>query len=292
MAEIFDVAVIGGGPAGLSAVLTGRNRNKKIVFFEHLDFSQKLQKAHAIDNYLGLPNIAGKELMEQFVSHVLSHDPVLVKEKVTNVFLTAPTFTLVTGQTTYEAKTVIVATGVMATALFRGEKELLGRGVSYCATCDGMFYRGKDVTVISYTQSGEHEANFLAEICQSVTYLPQYRGDYDDLSPGIIVTQDRPQAILGEKQVSELATSGENIKTSGVFIIRQSDPVENIIPELELDGAVIKVDRQQATNIAGIFAAGDCTGRPWQIAKATGEGLVAVLSAISYLDERSKQKTT
>jgi len=292
MAEIFDVAVIGGGPAGLSAVLTGRNRNKKIVFFEHLDFSQKLQKAHAIDNYLGLPNIAGKELMEQFVNHVLSHDPVLVKEKVTNVFLTGSTFTLVTGQVTYEAKTVILATGVMATALFRGEKELLGRGVSYCATCDGMFYRGKDVAVISYTPSGEHEANFLAEICQSVTYLPQYRGDYGDLSPGIIVTQDRPQAIIGEKQVSELATNGENIKTSGVFIIRQSDPVENIIPELELDGAVIKVDRQQATNIAGIFAAGDCTGRPWQIAKATGEGLVAVLSAISYLDEHSKQKNT
>jgi thioredoxin reductase (NADPH) len=289
MKEIFDIAVIGCGPAGLSAVLTGKNRNKNIVLFEHLDFSRKLQKAQAVDNYLGLPNITGKALMAQFASHALAHDPVVVKEKVANIFLTSPTFTLVTGQDTYEAKTVIIATGVVATTLFRGERELLGRGVSYCATCDGMLYRDKDVAVISYTPEGEHETNFLAEICRSVTYLPQYRGEYGVLTRGIKVVKDRPQAILGEEKVAELVTDGENIKTHGVFIMRQSDPVENIIPELELDGEVIKVTRQLTTNIPGVFAAGDCTGRPWQIAKATGEGLVAVLSAISYLDEHTKQ---
>ncbi|MBU2702047.1 thioredoxin reductase (NADPH) [Sporomusaceae bacterium BoRhaA] len=289
MEEIFDIAVIGGGPAGLSAVLTGKNRNKKVVLFEHLGFSQKLQKAHVVDNYLGLSKISGQDLMKQFATHVLAHEPVLVKEKVVNVFVTTPAFTLVTGQSTYQAKTVIIATGVVATTLFRGEKELLGRGVSYCATCDGMLYRDKDVAVISYTPEGEHETNFLAEVCRSVTYLPQYRGEYSNLTPNVRILKNRPQAILGEGKVDELVTDGENIKAHGVFIMRQSDPVENIIPELELSGEVIKVDRQLLTNIPGIFAAGDCTGRPWQIAKATGEGLVAGLSAINYLDDHNKQ---
>ncbi len=289
MEEIFDIAIIGGGPAGLSAALTGKNRNKKIVLFEHLGFSQNLQKAHVVDNYLGLPQITGKSLMEQFVAHVLAHEPVLVKEKVVNVFLTTPTFTLVTGKDTYIAKTVIIATGVVPTTLFRGEKELLGRGVSYCATCDGMLYRDKDVAVISYTPEGEHETNFLAEVCRSVTYLPQYRGEYDRLTPNVRIVRSRPQAILGDGKVDELVTDGENIKAHGIFIVRQSDPVENIIPELELEGEIIKVSRQLTTNIPGVFAAGDCTGRPWQIAKAAGEGLVAVLSAISYLDEHTKQ---
>lgn len=288
MEEIFDIAVIGGGPAGLSAVLTGKNRNKKIVLFEHLGFSQKLQKAHVVDNYLGLSKISGQDLMEQFATHVLAHEPVLVKEKVVNVFVTTPAFTLVTGQATYQAKTVIIATGVVATTLFRGEKELLGRGVSYCATCDGMLYRDKDVAVISYTPEGEHETNFLAEVCRSVTYLPQYRGEYSNLTPNVRIMKNRPQAILGEEKVDGLVTDGENIKAHGIFIMRQSDPVENIIPELELSGEVIKVDRQLLTNIPGVFAAGDCTGRPWQIAKATGEGLVAALSAINYLDDHNK----
>lgn len=288
MEELFDIAVIGGGPAGLSAVLTGKNRNKKVVLFEHLGFSQKLQKAHVVDNYLGLPKISGQDLMEQFANQVLAHEPVLVKKKVINIFVTTPTFTLVTGQSTYKARTVIIATGVVATTLFRGEKELLGRGVSYCATCDGMLYRDKDVAVISYTPEGEHETNFLAEVCRSVTYLPQYRGEYSNLTQNVRVLKSRPQAILGEGKVDGLVTDGENIKAHGVFIMRQSDPVENIIPELELSGEVIKVDRQLLTNIPGVFAAGDCTGRPWQIAKATGEGLVAVLSAINYLDDHNK----
>jgi thioredoxin reductase (NADPH) len=288
MDEIFDIAVIGGGPAGLSAVLTGKNRNKKIVLFEHLGFSQKLQKAHVVDNYLGLPKISGQDLMEQFATHVLAHELVLVKEKVVNVFVATPTFMLVTGKATYQARTVIIATGVVATTLFRGEKELLGRGVSYCATCDGMLYRDKDVAVISYTPEGEHETNFLAEVCRSVTYLPQYRGEYSNLTPNVRILKNRPQAILGEEKVAGLVTDGENIKAHGIFIMRQSDPVENIIPELELSGEVIKVDRQLLTNIPGVFAAGDCTGRPWQIAKATGEGLVATLSAINYLDDHNK----
>lgn len=284
--EIFDIAVVGGGPAGLSAALTGRIRNKSVVLFEHLDFSSKLQKAHIVDNYLGMPQITGKGIMNQFSSHCLSHGVKLVKEKVVNIF-PGDEFTLLTPGDTYQAKVVIIATGVVSTILFSGEKDYLGRGVSYCATCDGMLYRDMDVAVISYTPEGEHEAGYLGELCRNVYYLPQYQEAVKELR-NVQIVKDKPQAIQGDTKVEKLVTSGRELNVDGVFIMRQSDPVENILAGLELDGEVIRVKRDMSTNIPGVFAAGDCTGKPWQIAKATGEGLVAVLSAISYLENQPK----
>lgn len=284
----FDIAIIGGGPAGLSAALTGRIRNKRVALFEHLDFSQKLQKAHLVDNYLGIPQITGAGLMQQFSSHCLAHQPTLIKEKVVNVF-PGDVFTLLTPQTTYEAKAVILATGVVATAIFAGERDFLGRGVSYCATCDGMFYKGKDVAVVSYTAEGEHEAAFLGEICRNVHYLPQYKGEFAPMRSNVKLVTDRPAAVKGDTQVDALVTDKGELKVDGIFILRQSDPVENILAGIELDGEVIKVKRDMSTSIPGVFAAGDCTGKPWQIAKATGEGLVAVLSAIAYLEGHTKR---
>lgn len=281
----FDIAIIGGGPAGLSAAVTGRIRNKSIALFEHLDFSQKLQKAHLVDNYLGLPEVTGKGLMQHFAGHALAHGPKLIKEKVVNVFPGEKMFTLLTPGNTYEAKAVIFATGVVSTLLFAGERELLGRGVSYCATCDGRMFEGRDVAVISYTKEGENETTFLSELCRNVYYLPQYKGDFGNMQAPIKVMSAKPKAITGDGQVEKLVTDQEELKVHGVFIMRQSDPVENLLPGLELDGEVIKVNRDMSTNIPGVFAAGDCTGKPWQIAKATGEGLVAVLSAITYIDK-------
>jgi thioredoxin reductase (NADPH) len=287
--HIFDIAVVGGGPAGLSAALTGRIRNKTVALFEHLEFSAKLQKAHIVDNYPGLPQVTGKGLIQQMTAHCMAHEPVLIKEKVVSIFPGEDTFTLLTPAATYEAKSVIIATGVVATTLFEGERDFLGRGVSYCATCDGMFYRDKDVAVISYTREGEHEANYLDEICRNVYYLPQYKSESGALRAGVkVMAQYRPRSIRGDGQVDALITDKEEFKVSGVFVLRESDPVENVLSGLELDGEVIKVNRDMSTNIPGVFAAGDCTGKPWQIAKATGEGLVAVLSAITYLEQNSK----
>lgn len=286
--SIYDIAIIGAGPAGLSAALTGRIRNKKILLFEHLGFSEKLQKGHTINNYLGMPVVSGQELMKQFADHALSYSPELVKEKVVNIFPGDNMFTILTSKSTYEAKAVIIATGVVATGLFEGEKDLLGRGVSYCATCDGMLYRDQDVAVISYTREGEHEAEYLAEICRQVYYLPQYKSEFSTMRSNLAMKAVRPRALRNEANAISLATDKENINVSGVFILRQSDPVENLLPGIELEGEVIKVNRDMETSIPGVFAAGDCTGKPWQISRATGEGLVAVLSAISYLDTQAK----
>ena len=126
--QIFDVAIIGAGPAGLSAALTARVRNKNVALFEHMDFSPKLQKAHAINNYPGLPATPGKDLMKQFVDHALAAGPTLIKEKVTNVFA-GDTFTLLTPNDTYEAKALVLAIGVSNSALLTGEKDLVGKGV-------------------------------------------------------------------------------------------------------------------------------------------------------------------
>lgn len=286
--HVYDIAIVGGGPAGLSAALTGRIRKKDIVLFERSDFSPKLQKAHVVDNYLGMPQITGKGMMQSFAAHCLAHEPVVVKDKVVNIFPGDP-FTLVTPGDVYEAKTVIIASGVVATSLFGGEKDFLGRGVSYCATCDGMFYQDKDVAVISYTPEGEHETQYLGELCRNVYYIPQYKAELPMMRSNIkVLAGVQPKSIAGDTTVEKLVTNKEELKVDGVFIMRQSDPVENLLPGLELDGEVIKVNRDMSTNLPGVFAAGDCTGKPWQIAKATGEGLVAVLSAISYLDTAAR----
>ena len=283
--QIFDVAIIGAGPAGLSAALTARVRNKSVALFEHMDFSPKLQKAHAINNYPGLPSTPGKDLMKQFADHALAAGPTLIKEKVTNVFA-GDTFTLLTPTDTYEAKTIVLAIGVSNSAMLTGEKDLVGKGVCYCATCDGMLYRDKPVAVIAYTEEGEHDADFLGEICPVVYFIPQYKTEYQPKQPTIQVLKARPQAVLGTDEVTGLTTDAGELKVDGIFILRQSDPAETLLPELEMDGPFVKVNRDQATNVPGVYAAGDCTGKPWQIARAVGEGLTAVLNAIGYIDSK------
>ena len=281
--QIFDAAIIGAGPAGLSAALTARVRNKSVALFEHIDFSPKLQKAHAINNYPGLPSTPGKDMMKQFADHALGAGATLIKEKVTNVFA-GDTFTLLTPNNTYEAKAVVLAIGVSNSAMLNGEKDLVGKGVCYCATCDGMLYRDKPVAVIAYTEEGEHDADFLGEICPVVYFIPQYKTEYQPKHSTIQVLKARPQAVLGTDEVTGLTTDAAELKVDGIFILRQSDPAETLLPELEMDGPFVKVNRDQATNVPGVYAAGDCTGKPWQIARAVGEGLTAVLNAIGYID--------
>ena len=285
--KLFDIAIIGAGPAGLSAALTARVRNKTAALFEHLDFSPKLQKAHAINNYLGMPATPGKELIKQMADHCLASGPTLIKEKVTNIY-SGKTFTLLTPHDTYEAKALILAIGVSSSAMITGEKDLVGKGVCYCATCDGMLYRDRPVAVIAYTEEGEHEADFLGEICPKVYFIPQYKTAFQPKQPTVEVLKAHPKAVLGTDEVTGLLTDAGELKVDGIFVLRQSDPAETLLPELEMDGPFVKVNRDQATNVPGVYAAGDCTGKPWQIARATGEGLTAALNAIGYIDSAKK----
>ena len=286
MHTLYDIAIIGGGPAGLSAALTARIRGEKVALFEHLDFSRKLQRAHDVDNYLGMPHRTGTDIMREMADHALAHEPDVIREKVISVFPGKKDFTIACKEEMYTARTVILATGVTSGALFKGEKDLLGKGVSYCATCDGMFFRGKTVAVISYGKEGEADAAYLANLCKEVYYLPQYRDEMNLRADNIIVENVTPRRIEGENKTEKLITSKGEMNVDGVFIIRESDPVENLVRGLSLDGTHIAVDRQMRTNINGLYACGDCTGKPYQVSKAVGEGLIAALSAVEYLHEQ------
>ena len=239
MNDIYDIAA-----------LTARIRGKKVALFEHLDFSRKLRRAEDIDNYLGLPHRTGTAFMQEMADHALAHEPDVIREKVISVFA-GKTFTIACKETMYKARTVIIATGVASSTLFRGEKELLGRGVSYCATCDGMLYRGKKVAVISYGREGESDAAYLAELCAEVHYLPLYRGDVNLRTETITLHEPCTiRAIEGEKKAERLVTSKGDLDVDGVFIIRESDPVDSLIKSVAMDGTHIAVDRQMKTNIA------------------------------------------
>ena len=284
--QVYDVAVVGGGPAGLSAALTARVRNKSVVIFEHMGFSAKLQRAAEVPNYLGLPNLSGKELMERMAEHCLAAGPVLVKEKVTQIF-PGDVFTLLTPQDVYEAKTVILAIGVSPAELLAGEKGLLGQGVSYCATCDGMLYREKEVAVVAYAAEAEHEAVFLSEICRKVFYFPQYK-PVGSLPPSVQICSGKPKGVASKEERLVLEHTKGSVEADGIFILRDTDPVENLLAEVELCKDAIKVSHLQKTSVPGVFAAGDCTGKPWQITVAVGEGNAAAHAAIAYLAAKEK----
>jgi thioredoxin reductase (NADPH) len=285
MAEnIIDIAIIGAGPAGLSAAVNAKIRNKSIIIFG--GEAERLKKSPRVDNYLGFIEIKGEELVKHYLKHVEHMGIEINDNKVNNVFPMGGTFgiSLKNGDL-HRAKTVIIATGISNTKYLKGEQELVGKGVSYCATCDGPLYRGKDVALVGYTpEESEAEVNFLAEICNKVYYIPMYKEE-GQVKEQIEIINQKPVAINGQERVANLELDGSTVEVEGIFIIRETTPVDQLLPGLEIAENAIKVNRDLATNIPGAFAAGDCTGKPWQIAKAVGEGQVAALSAVKYLDE-------
>ena len=283
----YDIAIIGTGPAGLSAAITAKIRNKKILLIGNPNFSDKVQKAHQIQNYLGLPAISGKDLAKAFENHINSMDITITEGKVNAVYPMGSYFGLQVSQDIYEAETVIVATGIVTGKAFKGENELLGRGVSYCATCDAPLYRNKTVAVIGYSPKEESEAEFLAEVCEKVLYIPMYKEE-TKLSDKVTIINEKPTAVIGENKVKSLQTEKNNYEVDGIFILRDSIPPSQLVSGLEIKDNHIVVNLQMETNIKGCFACGDIVGRPYQYIKAAGQGNIAGLSAVAYLDAKRK----
>lgn len=281
---MYDLLIVGGGPAGLSAAVNGRRWNKRVVLVTKEEMSSRLRQAHRVDNYLGISQISGADLAERFQRHALEEGVEIREDEIINLRLEENSFYGMGNSDQYEAKAVILATGVPQKASIPGEAKFIGQGVSYCAGCDGMFYKGKTVVMISYIPDGEKKANFLADICKKVYYLPQYRIE-QRVDPKIEIIRARPVEILGEERLLGLKTSQGELTADGIFIERAGLPPEQLYPELAVEGDSIRVSRGMETNIPGLFAAGDCTGKPWQIAKAVGEGQIAVSSAVEYLDK-------
>ncbi|MBU3219768.1 NAD(P)/FAD-dependent oxidoreductase [Clostridium algidicarnis] len=283
MMQRYDIAIIGSGPAGLSAAINAKIRNKNIIIFGYEDFSSKLIKAPKINNYLGFHDISGLELKEKFKEHIESMNIEITYERVNNIYAMGEYFSIMVNETIYEAKSVIVATGIEYTKPLKGEEEFLGKGVGYCATCDAPLYRNKVVTVIGYNKEAEEEANYVSELASKLYYIPMYKANYE-LRDGIEIVEDRPIDIIGKDRVEKLILSSRQLETDGLFILKDSISPAQLVPGLLMEEGHIKVDRTMKTNIEGCFAAGDCIGRPYQYIKASGEGLIAALSAVSYVD--------
>ncbi len=286
--ERYDVAVIGTGPAGLEAAITAKVRNKSVLLLGSKSSSDKVAKAHTIQNYLGLPDVPGDEMAKAFLNHASKMGVEITEDKVNAVYSMGSYFALQCHNGDYEASSVIVAAGMTAMKPFPGEMENLGRGVSYCATCDAALYKGKTAIILAYSPEDEPEAEFLAERAETVYYLPQY--DYSgSLGANIKVSVGiKPVSIEMVDGQAQLNTDGDAFSADGIFILREQIAPSQLVPGLEMDGNHIKVDRQMHTNIKGLFACGDITGAPYQYIKAAGEGNVAALSAVTYLNELKK----
>ncbi|MBR1743144.1 MAG: NAD(P)/FAD-dependent oxidoreductase [Lachnospiraceae bacterium] len=291
MSERYDVAIIGTGPAGLSAAITLKIRNKKILLLGNRELSPKIAKAHEINNYLGIPAVSGAELGKRFLEHLDQMGVEITEEQITAVYAMGDYFNLQskTNQE-YEADSVIIATGVNLGKPYPGEEKFLGRGVSYCATCDAPLYRGKEAVIIGFSPKEEAEAEFMAEVASKVSYVPMYKEE-PNLSEGIDVIRDVPVSIEGNRKADKLVLKAQEIETDGIFILRESVSPAQLVPGLKMDGNHIEVNRKMETNISGCFACGDIVGTPYQYIKSAGEGNVAALSVTAYLDQKKKNKS-
>lgn len=281
---IYDTVIIGTGPAGVSAALTLKANEKKFIWLGSKSFSDKVGKAERIANYPGLPMVTGAEMNAVFRRQCEDLGLAIEDRMATAIVGCGDHYALTAGSEFYETYTVILATGVACIGMLPGEAELLGKGVSYCATCDGFLYKGKTIAVICNARRFEHEVAFLAALAEKVYYFPLY-GELGEFSANVEIMSERAVKMNAEngRLASLTLKNGETIPVSGAFCLRDSVSLTTLLPDLAMEQGHIAVNRSMATNLPGCFAAGDCTGRPYQYVKAAGEGNIAAHSAIAYL---------
>lgn len=285
----YDVAIIGSGPAGLEAAVNLKIRNKSVLLVGPKNLSSKIQIAPQINNYLGFPHISGAELRERFQEHLTAMGIEVTPERITTILPMGDYYMLAGTHSTFEAVSLILATGIAPTRTFPGEESFLGRGVGYCATCDAPLYKNKVVTIVGYNEEAVHEANYVAELASKVYYIPvgKVKGT---LSDSVELVEDLLVEIAGENKVTHAILKKQQLDTDAVFILRDSIAPGQLLPGIEQQDGFIKVDANMATNLPGCFAAGDCTGKPHQYMRAAGQGQIAGLNAAAYIDTMNQQK--
>ena len=270
MLELYDIIVIGGGAAAASAVLTAKNRGKSVAVVMNGEETSSLYKAEMITNYPGLQPMSGRELAALFRRQIEERADDVIRGRALSVMPMDEVFGVAVGNDYVSGHALILAVGITRENLYPGEGEYLGRGVSYCATCDGMLYRGKTVAVIGGGKEAAEDADFLESIGCRVIRLRQ-NGKYE---------------IRGAMKAELVVFRGEEIPVDGVFILKDTVSVTRLVPGLIYRDGGIVTERDMSTSVPGVFAAGDCTGKPYQLAKAAGEGNIAALSACAYLEAR------
>ena len=303
MEKIWDVIIIGAGPAGLTAgIYTSRHGHSTLILHSGKIGGRALE-AHMIENYPGFPQgLTGAELMKLFHEQATKFGVEIKLETVIGLS-DAVDYKIVSTRGGYhQGKTVVIATGIQRKQLsVPGEMEFKGRGVSYCAICDGPFFKEKVVAVVGSGNEAVIDALHLTDTASKVIAIPGKKG-YSENYPELAALRLNPKVevlegcdiaeIIGGEFVTNLKlTSGkvENIDVDGVFILLEHVATSNILVEAGVDadeGGCVIVDRSQQTNIPGVFAAGDCSCLGWQVITAAGDGAKAALTAMKYLKQR------
>ena len=280
---MLDCIIIGSGVAGISAALTLQANRKSFLIFGSKSLSEKIEKAEKIHNYPGLSDVSGKDFVKALQTQLSDAQIEVKEEKVAGVYALKEKFAVLTQDgTQYESRTVLLACGVESIKQIEGEEAFLGRGVSYCATCDGFLYKGKKIAVVCTTKRLEHEIGFLAGYAEKVHLIPMYK-DLEIAGENIEIIRKMPTKIIGGKRVEKLVFPNGELEVDGVFMLRESVSPAVLVGGLQTENGHVVVDKEMRTNLTGCFAAGDCTGRPYQYAKAVGEGNVAAHAISEFL---------
>ncbi len=299
METVWDVIIIGGGPAGLTAGIYTARHGLKTLLLEGSQIGGRAYEAHWIENYPGFPDgIDGHALMELFKRQATKFGVEYLPETVIGLSDMGEIKMVSTRNGYHQAKAVIIATGVQRKQLsVPGEEKLKGRGVSYCAICDGPFFKEKTVAVIGSGHEAIEDALHLADTATKVYAIPGLKGyaknqNLDDIkrNPKIqIIEATDITEIKGDEYVTAIKLKGaveSELSVDGVFILLEHVSTNIILNDagITLDtGGCIIVDKQQQTNLLGVFAAGDCTCTSWQVVTATGEGGKAGLATLRYV---------
>jgi thioredoxin reductase (NADPH) len=298
---MYDVIIIGGGPGGMTAAIYAAKREMKTLLIEKGPFGGYMLLTNKIENYPGFLKVSGSELSEKMEEQVRSLTVDIVSAEAMKLHLEGNIKKVDTTEGTYEGKAIILAVGGGHKKLeVKGEKEYTGRGVSYCSTCDAPFYKGRTVAVVGGGNSAISDALYLSDVAKKV-YLIHRRDalraeetrQAELRKRGVeILLNTGIDEIAGDKlvnaiQIRDLSDNQvKRIAVDGVFISIGTVPHSELAKDAGVkldDKNFIKVDRNQETNVEGVFAAGDVTGGVLQISTAVGEGCIAALSAYKYV---------
>ncbi len=285
-----DLIIIGKGPAGISAALYALRANMKVTVVGK-DIGS-LAQAHAIENYYGLSTpLSGTELAQIGVNQAKTLGAEFLEEEVLDLDFNGQ-FVLKTKTTTLSSKALIMATGsARKKGNIPGMADYETKGISYCAVCDGFFYRGKDVAVLGSGEYALHEAKELLAITEHVTILTNGEPLKVEVPSEIKVIETPVKKLFGESHLEGLEFKDDSqLNVSGLFVALGSASAADFARKIgaAVDGSKINVDANMQTSVPGLFAAGDCTGGTLQVAVAVGEGAIAGLSAVKYIREQKK----
>lgn len=302
---MFDILVVGGGPAGLTAALYALRGGKSVLVLEGDAFGGQISASPLVENWPGTARISGVEFADQLMGQALELGMEAEPERVTEVRRTEEGFSLTAGGQEFQGASLILATGARHRKLgLDGEEDWAGRGISYCAVCDGAFFQGQDVAVVGGGDSALQSALYLSSLCRRVYLIhrrSQYRAEAGHIRAlqsrknilpllGRTVTGFQGGEVLTGVELTEAETGHtEDLSVAGLFAAVGQVPDNGLYTHLvELDEAgYIRAGEDCITSCPGVFAAGDCRTKPLrQLTTAAADGSVAALAVCQWLDSR------